>query len=525
MQSGGTTVPEFAEERAELESILSSRIFTRAPNMSRILAYVCERYFDGAADALKEYNIAVEALGRPPDFDPSADSIVRVEVCRLRKRLVQFYETEGQSHTIRLQLAESGYVPFFTRDGAESADANDPLLVDREVAAPDDEQIEPRQDRVARPSFSGRRVIWWVAAGVFTTVVLATVIWQSQTGAAAVSNGPALGAALAAALPDSEEIRIAVGSSVPKYVDGSGHLWLSDRYVTGGTTLSRPDRRIIRTSDPSLYRNAREGDFQYDIPLKPGTYELHLHFAEIVHGDSSMDSGGEGSRRFNVTANDVPLLQGFDIITSAAGPNVADEQVFRDIRPGPDGYLHLRFSAFMRKPLLSGIEVLPSKPGRVRPTRIVVGGKTYYDKNGNLWEADRYWQGGRVIRRVRAVSGTDEPELFANERWGHFSYAIPVPDGKYRLRLTFAESNFGVDNFEVLPNRAPGKQSRLFDVYCNGVALIRNLDIYAEAGGPDRAVEKVFTGLTPNAQGKLLLSFVPVRDYATVRAIEVVEME
>ena len=31
-----------------------------------------------------------------------------------------------------------------------------------------------------------------------------------------------------------------------------------------------------------------------------------------------------------------------------------------------------------------------------------------------------------------------------------------------------------------------------------------------------------FTGLEPNAQGKLLLEFVPTRDYATVSAIEVV---
>jgi len=48
----------------------------------------------GRASLIKEYNIAVQALGRTEDFDPSQDSVVRVEVSRLRKRLQQFYETK-----------------------------------------------------------------------------------------------------------------------------------------------------------------------------------------------------------------------------------------------------------------------------------------------------------------------------------------------------------------------------------------------------------------------------------------------
>lgn len=61
----------------------------------------------------------------------------------------------------------------------------------------------------------------------------------------------------------------------------------------------------------------------------------------------------------------------------------------------------------------------------------------------------------------------------------------------------------------------------LFDVYCNGVALLRGFDINKEAGGSLRALTRRFTGLKPNAQGKLLLSFVPTSDYACVNAIEI----
>ena len=56
-------------ERAELEAVLNSRIFNRAPSLANFLTYVCRCYFDGNVEDLKEYSIAVEALGRPPDFD------------------------------------------------------------------------------------------------------------------------------------------------------------------------------------------------------------------------------------------------------------------------------------------------------------------------------------------------------------------------------------------------------------------------------------------------------------------------
>src|SRR5690242_6868373 len=111
---------EFHEERAELESVLTSGIFTRSPSLAHFLEYVCERYFEGEADKIKEYNVAVEALGRPADFDQKKDSIVRVEAHRLRKRLQEYYGGEGAAHTIQIFIPPGNYVPQFLRkaDGA-----------------------------------------------------------------------------------------------------------------------------------------------------------------------------------------------------------------------------------------------------------------------------------------------------------------------------------------------------------------------------------------------------------------------
>jgi hypothetical protein len=73
-------------------------------------------------------------------------------------------------------------------------------------------------------------------------------------------------------------------------------------------------------------------------------------------------------------------------------------------------------------------------------------------------------------------------------------------------------------------SRQPALNSRVFNVFANGTALLRDFQIAKEAGGPNRSLVKVFENLEPNAQGILRLEFIPVRNYAEVNAIEVVEM-
>ena len=96
------------------------------------------------------------------------------------------------------------------------------------------------------------------------------------------------------------------------------------------------------------------------------------------------------------------------------------------------------------------------------------------------------------------VRGTRDPELFSRERYGRFDYAIPVDKGTYRLSLYFAEDYFG-------PGGTLGGQPgpRVFDVSCNGVALVREFDLLKEAG-LGQAVVKTFHGLTPNGQGTFI---------------------
>jgi len=506
-----------AEEQLELEAVLQSRTFVRAPNLAAIVRYVCEEYAQGRASLIKEYNIAVQALGRPQDFDPSQDSVVRVEVSRLRKRLQQFYETEGAPHEIQLHLADVGYVPRFVRrprpenNETNTAPGTAPVA-DAPAAAPAD----PVAAAAPPVRHDNRQRRWMVVlgalAGLSMVAVLAMALRDRSPGTRAVLQ-TSVAAAPIAATPGNA-VRISAGSPETKYVDRSGLVWFGDRYFTGGTAIEKTDRTILRTLDPVLYRNAREGDCQYDIPLTPGVYELHLHFAELARRGSSGVSE-ENERRFAVSLNGQPLLADFDIVADAPGSETADERVFKDVSPAPDGQLHLRFSSLSGPPLLSGIEVLPGIPHRMLPVRILSGFRTFYDHKDQFWGADRYFWGGRTIVSRYPVTADDEPALYSGDRYGNFTYYIPVAaDGQYAVTLRFAETYFGFEN-------NGGTGSRVFDIYGNGTALLKSFDVFKEAGMACKAVKRTFHGLKPNAQGKLVLTFVPVVGYATVRAIEV----
>jgi len=110
---GGAIAPE--DIRAELERVLASDIFRSAPQLTAFLGYVVEEALAGRSSELKGYTIAVEAFGRPSDFDPQSDPIVRVEAGRLRKALNLYFAAEGASDPIRISIPIGAYVPRFTR--------------------------------------------------------------------------------------------------------------------------------------------------------------------------------------------------------------------------------------------------------------------------------------------------------------------------------------------------------------------------------------------------------------------------
>jgi len=500
---------DFQVERAELQAVLTSGVFARSPIVAQLLKYICEAYFAGRSHEIKEYSIAVEAFGRASDFDLTHDSIVRVEAHRLRKRLQEYYSGEGAGHNCQIALAPGNYVPQFVhRNPPRTAPKPEPTPKTPANGQP--EQVTSRR---------GPRRLWVYAAAAALALLLASLFYARTRHLSLFPLTVKTPMARAVGESPQEEVRILAGSSAERIVDHYGNTWSGDRYFQGGMERSVPPRPIAYTLDPGFFHHFRQGDFTYDIPLKPGSYELRLYFAETIFGENNVAGGGETARVFRILANGKELQRFMDVVKDAGGSNTADIKVYKDMQPAADGKLHLAFVTIKNDvPFVNAIEIAPSQPGAIRPIRILAREFSSMDQHNRMWSADRYFHNGILVQRHDTVAGTDEQELYQNERFGNFSYVIPVAqEDRYTVSLKFCESWLGPDR----PGGA-GTGYRVFDVLFNGRVLLSNFDVFREAGSL-RALDKTFKGLEPNAQGKLIFNFTPIRDYAMVDAIEVLD--
>jgi hypothetical protein len=531
------TAEAFDKERLEVDSLLASGIFSRAPNLEHLLKYICEKYFEGSAEEIKEYTIAVEALGRRPEFDQKRDSIVRVEAHRLRKRLKEYYENEGSHREVQIEIPSGQYTPRFVFVNPplpaisalqEKARPEGVLqLLNGSPAGTDfaaGTAIIPALGEVgakATPlpesaAFPGHWVRWLVISLAILFLAGATLfaINRGRQGRVLSSAN-----AFRAALP-GETVRILCGVESGSYTDSFERVWGSDRYYTGGAAIQSPRSQIISgTRDQQLYRSRREGNFRYDIPLQPGTYELRLYFAETMFGDNNAAGGGETTRLFQIRLNGKTIETYFDVIADAGAASTADVKVFRDISPAADGQIHLEFQTDTNVPFLNAIDIQPGVAGMMRPYRIAARDHGLTDSQGRTWDPDHFARGGQLIVRPYANVQHGEPELFRSERFGNISYTLPVAqEGRYTVNLYFAENWFGPGN----PGGG-GIGSRTFDILVNGEMLRKNFDILKDAGGVGRATIVSKKGIEPTHQGKIAISLVPNQNYAAINALEVID--
>jgi hypothetical protein len=483
-------------ERQELDRALG--LLGRSTRHARLLEYASAKYFAQQEEQLTEFNIATEVFGRSANrFDATQDAVVRVEVHRLRKKLREIYEKDTRTEGLQISLPPGTYAPKFTVVAARPPEST--------AAIPT--SGEPRRF----PAWA-----WYLAGIAAASVLIVTLLWNGGSGdvkRAMPSAAAAQSASSSTARKDAiTELHIMAGYGGSEVIDSAGARWTPDRYFVAGGQWSRDSGPIHGTSRPFLFANWRTGEFGYDIPMAPGTYELRLFFA------SSQSVGAERLNAFNVALNGKPLLGAFDIHLSAKGADVAEEQVFRDVKPAEDGFVHLWFSNHVGSPVLNALELTPGIPGKLKPIRILTQPTSFVDHDGERWRADDYFFGGYSSTERRKVTGAKDPELFGTERFGHFSYSIPVDKrGSYTVILHFAEMYYGPQ----LPGKG-GVGDRIFHVFCNGQTLLQDFDIYKE-GGSMKVVTKTFSNIRPSANGKINLTFEPVVNNATVSGIEVLD--
>jgi enterochelin esterase family protein len=132
------------------------------------------------------------------------------------------------------------------------------------------------------------------------------------------------------------------------------------------------------------------------------------------------------------------------------------------------------------------------------------------DSEGNVWLADQGFAGGQTIERPDIqIANSKNPDLYRAERYSMDSFSWPVPNGKYLVKLHFAETFEGITG--------PGE--RVFSFNVEGRDF-KDFDVWVKAGGALKAyVESVPVEVT---DGKVNVTFTPQAENPQICAIEII---
>ena len=97
--------------RDTLDQLLASRTFSRSGQLKRLLVYLRDATNSPDSSVWSETSIGANAFGRK-DFNPKLDTIVRVEMRRLRQKLDEYYSREGADSSLRLRFERNTYRPY-----------------------------------------------------------------------------------------------------------------------------------------------------------------------------------------------------------------------------------------------------------------------------------------------------------------------------------------------------------------------------------------------------------------------------
>ena len=81
--------------------------------LPRLLSFLVEATLDGRAGDLKQTTVGAGAFGRAADYDPKIDAIVRTQTWRLRRKLREYYSSEGIGDPVLIEIPLGQYVPVF----------------------------------------------------------------------------------------------------------------------------------------------------------------------------------------------------------------------------------------------------------------------------------------------------------------------------------------------------------------------------------------------------------------------------
>jgi hypothetical protein len=206
------------------------------------------------------------------------------------------------------------------------------------------------------------------------------------------------------------------------------------------------------------------------------------------------------NRRMQKWAGGLAVLLAIALV---AGCHRADEQDSADTGSTAD--------AAPATPAPAPVPAPPAPPAAVTPPVRIKAGVTEQmkDSAGNVWLPDQGFADGQTYAVTNAaVTNTLNQALYRTERYSMTAYRFVVRNGKYTVKLHFAEVYSGITE----------AGQRVFSFNVQGHEF-KDFDIWVKAGGFSKAyVESVNVEVT---DGKLNITFTPNVENPKICGIEI----
>jgi hypothetical protein len=174
-----------SDERWQLvQRIVSSHAFQKSARLRDLLQHITERSIHGHAHELTEQHIGEALFHKPSGYSPLEDSSVRVHVRQLRLKLHEFFNEDGRSEPIVLDIPKGSYVPIFRPATGTVVSPSEP------------HEVAPTIKTVPQAQF----VPWMVSAVL--AIICAALLFQIVRGSTRILSVPPV--ASAPAWPFSE---------------------------------------------------------------------------------------------------------------------------------------------------------------------------------------------------------------------------------------------------------------------------------------------------------------------------------
>ena len=156
---------------AEVERVLESSVLQGSESLCRLMRYLANRTIHHPGSAIREHEIAAEVFGRSAAFDPRVDSTVRVNMARLRAKLIDYYNGPGAEDRIAIELPKGSYTLVFQ-----------PRPVEPEPAIMVAPAMEPPAIRVESPPRTNRLLAIALVCMTLIAAILAASLALDRNG-------------------------------------------------------------------------------------------------------------------------------------------------------------------------------------------------------------------------------------------------------------------------------------------------------------------------------------------------------